>query len=159
MKSTTSIKWGLLMALASGAALAADVTGKWVGQMGGPDGDGPTITFNFKQDGTKLTGTADGPGGQTLQITSGKVEDDKISFTLSFDDGGGGGRKIMHEGTVKGDEITLNMKMEGGQGRGPGGPGGGPGGPGGPGGGPGGPGGGPGGPGGPGGAIKLKRAK
>jgi hypothetical protein len=57
------------------------------------------------------------------------VEGDKISFTLSFD-GGGGEMKIAHEGTVKGDEIKLSVKMEGGPG-GSSGPGGGPGGPGG----------------------------
>jgi hypothetical protein len=129
MKHLVSIRYGLLLALVTGVALAADVTGKWIGQMGGPDGDGPALTFTFKQDGTKLTGTADGPGGQALQITNGKVEGDKISFTLSFD-GGGGEMKIAHEGTAKGDEIKLSVKMEGGPG-GSSGPGGGPGGPGG----------------------------
>ncbi|HXK07780.1 MAG TPA: hypothetical protein VMS37_35630 [Verrucomicrobiae bacterium] len=110
-----------VMAGMAAAAFAADVTGTWTGQMNGPDG-GMTIAFHFKQDGSRLTGSVDGPGGEPMQITDGKVDGDKISFAVVFD-GGGGGMKILHEGTVKGDEITLNIKMDGG----PGGPGGGPG--------------------------------
>jgi len=110
---------------------AADVTGTWTGQIGGPDGGGFTITFHFKQDGAKLTGTLDGPQGDPMEITAGKVEGDKISFAVKMaGPDGGDGMKIVHEGTISGDEIKLNIKMEGGpQGGGPpdGGPG--PGGP------------------------------
>ena len=121
MKMNVSIRLVVLLTISLAAAFAADVTGKWTGQMGGPNGDGMAVTFDFKQDGTKLTGTADGPGGQTLQLKDGKVEGDKISFTVSFD-GGGGDMKILHEGTIKGDEIKLNIKMDGGPGGdGPGG--------------------------------------
>ena len=120
MKMNVSIRLTALLLVAFTAAFAADVTGKWTGQMGGPNGDGMAIGFEFKQDGTKLTGTADGPAGQ-LQIKDGKVEGEKISFTISFD-GGGGEMKIVHEGTIKGDEIQLNIKMDGGPGGdGPGG--------------------------------------
>jgi hypothetical protein len=52
-----------VLALFAGAAWAAGVTGKWTAQRGGPDGDGPTVTFSFKQDGGTLTGSIDGPGG------------------------------------------------------------------------------------------------
>jgi hypothetical protein len=110
-----------VLALATGVAFAADITGKWTGEMSGPDGGAMSITFTFKQDGAKLTGTAEGPQGDPLQIKDGKVEGDRISFTVSFD-AGGGDMKIVHEGTIKGDEITLNVKMEGGQGDGFGGP-------------------------------------
>lgn len=106
----------MTLALVAGFAMAADVTGKWTGAMGGPDGGGGmTITFNFKQDGGALTGTVEGPGGEPLQIQNGKVDGDKISFTVSF-----GEMSIGHEGTVKGDEITLTIKMGGGQEGGPG---------------------------------------
>ena len=96
------------------ASFAADITGKWVGEMGGGQF---TMTFNFKQDGAKLTGTSDGPGGEPLQIQAGKVEGNKISFNMSPD----GEMKIGFEGTINGDEITLTLKMDGGPG-GPGGP-------------------------------------
>jgi len=122
MRRSRTVKCAILFALTTCLALAADVTGKWSGEMGGPDGGGGmSITFTFKQDGTKLTGTADGPGGQPLQIKEGKVEGDKISFAISFD-GGDGEMKVVHEGSVNGDEMTLNIKMDGGPGGGPGGP-------------------------------------
>ena len=121
MKYNNSIRLVLLVMATLTAAFAADVTGKWTGQMGGPDGGGGmSISFEFKQDGTKLTGTTDGPGGQT-QIKDGKVEGNKISFTISVD-AGGGDMKVLHEGTIDGDEIKLNIKMDGGPGGdGPGG--------------------------------------
>jgi hypothetical protein len=126
MRKLTLTSCAILLALSVGTALAADVTGTWTGEMGGPDGGGGmTITFHFKQDGTKLTGTVDGPQGDPLQISDGKVEGDKISFTLKFDRGDGGGMKITHQGTISGDEIKLSSKMEGGPdggGPGPGGP-------------------------------------
>jgi autotransporter translocation and assembly factor TamB len=115
MTRSITLICALLVALATGFALAADVTGKWTGQVNGPNGDGFTLTFNFKQDGTKLTGSIEGPGGEPIPIKDGKVEGDKISFWLSFD-AGGGEMKITHDGTINGDEITLNTKMEGGQG-------------------------------------------
>jgi autotransporter translocation and assembly factor TamB len=121
MRRTFTILLGAaLLALTAGVALAADVTGKWTGEMNGPDGNSMTLTFNFKQDGAKLTGTVEGPGGQALEVKDGKVDGDKISFVISLD-GGGGEMKILHEGTISGDEITLNVKMEGGPGDGPGG--------------------------------------
>ncbi|HUP04625.1 MAG TPA: hypothetical protein VMU19_11590 [Bryobacteraceae bacterium] len=112
----------VLLALLAAPAFAADVTGKWTGEVG--DG-GFTITVNFHQDGTKLTGTIDGPGGEPMQIKDGKIDGNKISFSVTFDMGGGD-MKMVHEGTVNGDEMTLNMKMEGGPDGGPGGGGPGP---------------------------------
>jgi hypothetical protein len=105
-----------LLALAfTGTARAADVTGKWTAAMQGRGGggEGMTITYNFKQDGTKLTGTVETPMGDPMPISDGKVEGDKISFTISFDRGDGP-MKITNEGTISGDEIKLTTKFEGG---------------------------------------------
>jgi hypothetical protein len=57
--------------------------------------------------------------GGSMPISDGKVEGDKISFVVKADMGGGE-MKISHDGTVKGDEIKLNVKMEGGPEGGPG---------------------------------------
>ncbi len=111
-----------LVALLAAPAFAADVTGKWSGEVG--DG-GFTITVNFHQDGTKLTGTIDGPGGQPMEIKDGKIEGNKLSYSVTFD-GGGGQMKMVQEGVVNGDEITLTIKMEGMPDGGPGGGGPGP---------------------------------
>ena len=119
MRRVLTILPALVLALGAGVAFGADVSGKWTGELAGPDGGGMTITFDFKQAGTKLTGTAQGPQGDAIEIQDGKVEGDKISFTVIVGDGA---MKITHDGTIKGDEITLNVKMEGGPGGGPNGP-------------------------------------
>jgi|SRR6185437_6972784 len=90
------------------AHAATDVTGSWTGSVQAPDGGGGggfTLTFNFKQSGTTLTGTIDGGQGDPLPIANGKIDGDKISFTVEFN-----GTTITHEGTVSGDQITLNSK-------------------------------------------------
>jgi opacity protein-like surface antigen len=107
------LRIAVLSALATAAAWAADVTGKWTGQVSGPDGGGINLMVTFQQTGTKLTGTIEG-AGEPLQVQDGKVEGDKITFKVSFN-----GMNISHDGTVKGDEITFAIKMDGGDGPGP----------------------------------------
>lgn len=98
----------ILLALSAATLLAADVSGNWSGQMSGPNGDGIAITFAFKQDGSKLTGTVQGPQGDPIAITDGKVDGDKISFTVNVNDQ----MVIKHEGKVSGDEIQLTSKTD-----------------------------------------------
>ena len=105
------------MALAT--AMAADVTGKWVAEMQGKGGDPMSIAFNFKAEGTTLTGTMAGPMGGENAISDGKIDGDNISFVIKMDFGGKG-MTMNYKGTVSGDEIKLTMEMEGGMG-GPGG--------------------------------------
>jgi hypothetical protein len=100
----------LLLAPASPARAAADVTGTWTAQMQGPNGD-MTLTFHFKQDGDKLTGTVESSmGGDAFEISNGKIDGDKISFDTSFN-----GMTINHAGTVSGEEIKLSAKSDDGQ--------------------------------------------
>jgi len=106
----------VLMTVLAGAALAADITGNWTGSS-----DQFSLTFAFKQDGEKLTGAVTGPQGDPLPIIDGKVQGDKVSFTVKIDMGGNS-MKITHEGVIKGDEITLSTKVEGGGDFGGGGP-------------------------------------
>jgi opacity protein-like surface antigen len=103
----------VLMAVLAGAALAADITGKWTGTSSMGD-NAFTLTFAFKQEGEKLTGTVTGPQGDPLPISDGKVQGDKLSFTVKVDMGGNS-MKITHDGVIKGEEITLGTKVEGGQ--------------------------------------------
>src|SRR6476646_5486463 len=69
------------------SAFAADVDGKWTASMPGRQGNTQEVTFNFKADGSKLTGTMATPRGET-EIKDGKVDGDNISFTRTFDRGG-----------------------------------------------------------------------
>jgi hypothetical protein len=97
----------LMLALAPVAAHAAtDVSGTWTGSMSGPDaGGGIQLTFTFKQDAGKLTGSVQGAQGDPLPISDGKIDGDKITFNVVFN-----GTTISHDGTVTGDEIKLNSK-------------------------------------------------
>jgi hypothetical protein len=52
--------------------------------------------------------------GDPLPITEGKVEGDKLSFTITFEGGPNGAMKITNEGTIAGEEIKLTTKFEGG---------------------------------------------
>ena len=99
----------LMMALTPITARAAtDVSDTWTGEFSGPNGgSGFQITFTFKQDGDKLTGSVQGPQGDAMAISEGKVDGDKISFKVSFN-----GMTITHEGTVNGDEIMLTSKSD-----------------------------------------------
>ena len=101
MKRLLSLCVAVVMALTTASAFAADLTGIWVGEMQG-GGGGFQLKFDLKQDGTKLTGTVQGPQGDAIAITNGKVDGDKFSFDVSFN-----GMTISHEGTVTGDEMKM----------------------------------------------------
>jgi hypothetical protein len=98
----------VIMAALAASAWAADISGKWTGQV--PRGD-QTIdtTFVFKAEGDKLTGTvSDGRGG-TLAIADGKVSSDAVSFSVTTERG-----KRTFTGTVL-SANEIKFKREGGQ--------------------------------------------
>jgi hypothetical protein len=98
------------IAMLTVTAAAADVSGKWSGQVPSR-GDAVAATFTFKVDGDKLTGTMTGPQGEVM-LEEGKVSGDQISFTTT-----GGNAKITFHGTVSGNEIKMTRAREGGQAR------------------------------------------
>ena len=91
----------LLLAVSS---FAADISGKWKGAVEGPDGS-MDLTFNFKVDGAKVSGTVSSPMGD-MDITEGKIEGDALTFTVAHDD-----FKIVHKGKISGDEIKLKAEI------------------------------------------------
>lgn len=112
----------LVLALAI-AAMAADVTGKWVMERPGRDGGpGMSSTFDLKADGAKLTGTysmtfpGGGGGGfeppPPSQISNGKIDGDKISFDVVMDMMGNTMTQ-KYEGVVSGNEIKMKTTMPG----------------------------------------------
>ena len=109
MKKLLCICAGMAMMLSAVTALAADVTGTWTGQSTGPDGNSMQLSFTFKQDGAALTGTVQGPMGDAMAITNGKVDGDKFSFDVSFN-----GMTITHQCTVDGDTIKMTTKSDSG---------------------------------------------
>jgi hypothetical protein len=95
------------MMLSAATAPAADVTGTWTAEAAAPDGSTFQLTFTFKQDGAKLTGTVQGPMGEPMEITNGRIDGDKFSFDVSFN-----GMTISHQCTVAGDEIKMTTKSD-----------------------------------------------
>ncbi|MGD0771462.1 MAG: hypothetical protein ABSC05_01435 [Candidatus Solibacter sp.] len=106
-----------LCAIFAGAALAADISGNWSGNLQA-GGDQIPLTFTFKQDGEKLTGTVTHPEAPPLPLSEGKVVGDKVSFFV-MGDMNGTPTKFVSQGVIKGDEITLNIAAEGGPDFGP----------------------------------------
>lgn len=94
---------GVLSAFFAAVSFAADINGRWEGTVSGPNGDFQLV-FNFKVEGTKLTGSVETPNGD-IPIDEGKVEGDHISFKTHFGDS-----EVNHEGTVSGDTIQLNVE-------------------------------------------------
>ena len=97
--------------LLSSPAFAADVDGKWTGMLATPNGD-VTVGFEFKADGTMLTGSTTGPDGSQMAIKNGKIDGNKIAFVvtvafgdMSFD--------IAYSGVVSPTEIKMTLDFAG----------------------------------------------
>ena len=103
----------ILFLLLATAAWAADVTGTWKGEVSSPDGNSFSLTYTFKQDAAKLTGTVLSPHGDVLPLDNGKVDGDKISFSVKVDMNGST-TTFSSEGTINGDEIVLKTKADSG---------------------------------------------
>jgi hypothetical protein len=93
-----------LLGMFSLAAFAADVTGKWMAQVPGRNGN-QDVTFNLNQSGGSLSGTVTTPAGEQ-QISDGKVDGDNLSFVVSFEARGNTIRQE-YKGTVSGGEIKF----------------------------------------------------
>jgi len=106
----------LCVVLAASLALAAvpagkDLTGKWSFAVETGAGSG-TPTFNFKQDGDKLTGDYQGALGAAK--IAGTVKDNKFEFKFSVDQVGDVvySGEILDDGTVKG-KVKLGEMGDG----------------------------------------------
>jgi len=91
---------------------AADVSGKWTAEFDTQIGVQKYV-FDFKVDGTKLSGKATGTRGdsqQEVEIQEGKIEGDDISFVenLKFQDQD---IHITYKGKVSGDEIKFTRNV------------------------------------------------
>jgi hypothetical protein len=91
--------------LVAAPAMAADVAGKWTGMLATPMGD-ITLGFEFKADGTMLTGSTTGPDGTAIPIKNGKIDGDKITFVVSLDFGGMA-IDLNYSGVVSSGEIKM----------------------------------------------------
>jgi hypothetical protein len=97
----------LLLLLLSIPVIAADIDGKWTATIDGMDGNKMELTYNFKADGTKLTGSVTSPMGE-MQITEGKIEGNAVQFTVGNEQ-----FSVTSKGTLSGDEIKLTTEIMG----------------------------------------------
>jgi len=97
--------------LMSVTAFAADVDGTWTGTAAAPTGDVP-VTFTFKADGAKLTGSTVSPDGTSIPIKDGKIDGSTITFTVTFDFGGTP-FVLPYMGVVSSDQIKLSANAGG----------------------------------------------
>jgi len=106
-------------------AVAADLTGKWVAQVAGRNGN-TQMTFDLKADGATLTGTVTGGGGgggrrgggggggtpTANPISDGKIDGDKITFSVKVDRNGQT-TVTTYSGTFSGDDLKLKQTRQG----------------------------------------------
>ena len=70
-----------LAALTLWVSFAADIDGKWTGEVQGRNGP-QTQTLMLKSSGNTLTGTVQGARGGPVEITNGTIDGDNVSFTV-----------------------------------------------------------------------------
>ena len=112
MRKHSLVVLAAILVLAATTLFAADVTGKWAGEVQGRNGQTRQISFNFKQDGATLTGNMVGPMGKEVEITDGKVDGDNIAFTVNMEFQGNA-VKIKYTGTLEGDSLKMKSQREG----------------------------------------------
>jgi hypothetical protein len=96
------------------AASAADVTGKWAGEI--TTGRGPQpFTLELKQAGTAVTGAVTGGRGGDLMITDGKIDGDTVTFSTSAPGRDGNPQVLKYTGKV-GADGSIAFTREGGRG-------------------------------------------
>lgn len=106
---TITLTVGLLFAFCA-AALAAGIDGKWIGQVEGPQGP-MDITFVFKSEGEKLTGTLTNSFGE-VAISDGSIKSDAVAFKVTREFNGNK-FTLKYTGKLAGDELKLTRTFEG----------------------------------------------
>jgi len=99
-----SLLSALLVLVVVTICFAADITGHWTGRIN----DQFDVSYDFKVNGTTLTGTSTGPDGNIIDIKNGLIKGDSVSFTLHIMD-----NDVPIKGVVKGDVMSLSMSFNG----------------------------------------------
>jgi hypothetical protein len=102
----------ILLTLSSAVVLGAEVQGKWKGSVVGREGP-RAVYFLFEADGERLTGKmVDGHGDNP--ITQGRIDGDRLSFTIVYDFSGDKVKRL-YRGTLSGGEIHFTCQAENGE--------------------------------------------
>lgn len=103
----------ILLCLPALTAQAADVSGQWLAQIPGRDGNLMETTFTFKVSGEQLTGSIQNQYGER-EISEGKASGEEISFRVRIDIGGDE-LIFLYTGKVSGNEIKFTRERKGGE--------------------------------------------
>jgi hypothetical protein len=107
LRCTASV---LAWLLAAASAFAADISGIWVGQQEGRNGQKDDIAFRLKSEGGALTGKMLGDEFD-LAIQDGSVTGDQIRFTITTTNFYSGRKATdVYSGVWKGGEIELTRE-------------------------------------------------
>jgi hypothetical protein len=99
------------LVLAAAPMFAADVDGKWSGNIDTPNG-AVAVACSLKADGTVLSGTMTGPDGAEMKITDGKIEGNRFTFSMTLDFGGMQ-VALTYVGVVSGTDLKLATEFFG----------------------------------------------
>ena len=94
-------------------AQAADVSGQWLAQIPGRDGNTMETTFKFKAAGEQLSGSMENQYGERA-ISDGKVTGDDISINVNIEFGGNQ-MTFIYTGKVSANEIKFVRERKGGE--------------------------------------------
>jgi len=95
----------------AGIASGADIDGKWTGPIELIDGSQMQVTYNFKADGTTITGSTPGMDGKDVPIKDGKINGNNITYSIIFNFGQE--TKVDFKGVLAGDTLKLTFEIMG----------------------------------------------
>jgi hypothetical protein len=107
MKRKILVSSALLCCFIALVMVIADLNGKWTGTIKTPDGQDLPVTYNFKVDGNKLTGTAESPAGQ-VTVDNGTIDGNDFKFKVTVD-----GNDYPHIGKLYEDSCGLDIDFAG----------------------------------------------
>ncbi|MGI4750356.1 MAG: hypothetical protein ACRYFB_06965 [Janthinobacterium lividum] len=107
MKKTIIITLLIVGVMAVGVAAISGLTGRWTGQLLSPDGNTSEVEYNFKTDGTTLSGTLESVYGSS-KIENGKVDGNQIVFNINLN-----GLYLPHKGKIYPDSVAMNVDYKG----------------------------------------------
>jgi hypothetical protein len=96
-----------LVALTLWVSFAADIDGKWTGQVEGRNGP-QSQTLMLKASGNTLTGSIQGGRGGPVEISNGTIDGGNVSFTVVREFNG---NKVTQEykGSLSGGDLKLTV--------------------------------------------------
>jgi len=101
---------GILTLATAALSFAADINGKWTGELTGPNG-AMQLSMDFKADGETLTGKITTQMGDQ-EIKEGKIKGDELSWSTVFEREGNS-VKILNKAKVSGSEMKVTVTIEG----------------------------------------------